>query len=980
MWRKLFGRGQDLKALPGFFWRIILGSNQAREVLNPEDLVRRRRQQLAFKALLVCLVVCLAFVVPAFAQNMPDSTWWQKVASWIFGFLTQILIYIIQLMGYIVMALVDILIKVTQYNTFVKAFPVQVGWPIMRDTVNMFFIIVVLVSAFATIIGYPKDFHYRQILPKLLLMAVLINFSKTLIGLMIDFSQVILLTFVNGFKQAAGGNFIQALHIGDIMKFQDVKSDYIQVGGSGEVNVDISAASSLTMWNVVSIFTAALFGAWILSICITLLVIMIIFFVARIIILWILLITSPVMFFAWALPSQLKKAFSAFTDDWWTRLSSALVGGPVMAFFLWLSLALAANQNAIIGQDNSIYKETKTSSMEAAKVSAGGGLNIANTKIGSPENFAGFIVMVAFMLLGVQVAVKTAGSLAPKLGGFAGSVAAQGGMFGAGAALGAYGVRTGAKVGKAGITTGAKYAGKGVSAIDARVGLKSKIADVALRSKLIPKTQGVRMALSKAATEHRREGATKASEFEKAYGSLTPELQMEQYQAIASGTALTTTKAEKAGAQIALAKLAASKPYRDKLVDAKDKELEKDPAYAKTGKAEVDKDRELMRKTRARALANEEIGRQMDDSYKYGKDNNLPDLLKTIDETREKDPSLFTESKKAEIAAKMASDPAMDNKIQDNAFMDGNFAWNYAKAKGWVDQSGEKVKGVEFKKDYQDFMKGRQGQLMNAHFENFKNNADARTRVSTLLSGTAEAQDLAASNYNVNVGKDGKDYYVTHAGGSVKQAYSGATYKAPEVIENIQDANVKSELQKATIAAGNLNIGDAGRRLNNQSAQLLTTTLVQMQGGQISKPQAVEQLMEQNIDVKLLGNNITAGEKAQAVQSAFSGTRTPAFANSIAHANTAQDLAMHAQTITPETMDQLQKVVQSSRGNPELAGKIQGGLRRMVVEAEKIEATGYQIGGGNADNDAILKAVNEIKTNVSKAGIQVNRFTFQGHS
>ncbi|MFA6447684.1 MAG: hypothetical protein WCW31_05565 [Patescibacteria group bacterium] len=965
MWRKLFGRGQGLKALPGFFWQVFFGLNQGFEALSPADLVRKRRRQLAVKALLICLVILIVVAMPAFAD---DGTTMGKIGTWILALLTQILIFIIKLLGYLVMALVDILIKIVQYNTFVNAFPVRVGWPIMRDTVNMFFIIVVLVSAFATIIGYPKDFHYRQILPKLLLMAVLINFSKTLIGLMIDFSQVILLTFVNGFKQAAGGNFIQALHIGDIMKFQDTNSNAILDKGGGVIEVDRSQMADLGMWSVVSIFVAALFGAWILSICITLLVIMVIFFIARIIILWILLITSPIMFFAWALPSQLKKAFSAFTDDWWSRLSSALIGGPVMAFFLWLSLALAANQNEIIGTDAGIYKENKTAALTAAQEAAGG-LNIVNTKIGSPENFAGFIVMVAFMLLGVQVAVKTAGTLAPKLGGLAGTVAAQGGMFGAGAALTAFTARTAAKAGKKGI----QYAGKGAAGLEARVGLKSKLAEAALGSKFIPKTQGMRTSLAAAATAHRREGATKATEFEKAYGSLTPELQMQQYRAIAGGSAITTTKAEKAGAQIAIAKLAASKPYRDKLMDSKEKELEKDKTYAGD-------DNKLARKARARAMANEEIGQQLDRSYDEGKKHNLPDLLKTIDEAREKDPSLFIDEKKAEMASKMASDPAMDNKIQDNAFMDGNFAFNYAKAKGWVDQTGNKVKGLEFRKDYQDFRKGRQGQLMDAHFENFKNSADGRARVGTLLSGTASAQDLAASNYNVNVGKDGKDYYVTHAGGTSKQAYSGETYDAKEVTENIQDATIKGNLQNAATAAGVQNVGDAGRRLNDQSAGLLTTTLVQMQGGQITKPQAVEQLMEQNIDVKLLGNTVTGVEKQQAIQSAFSGTKSGAFANSIAHATSAPDLAMHAQNINLQSMDQLQKIVQASRGNPELANKIQGGLRRMVVEAEKIEATGYQAGSGNADNDAILQAVDAIKKDTSKPGIQVNRFTFQGHS
>ena len=41
------------------------------------------------------------------------------------------------------------------------------GWVIVRDLVNMF-LIIVLVSAFATIIGYDSSFHYTKVLPETL--------------------------------------------------------------------------------------------------------------------------------------------------------------------------------------------------------------------------------------------------------------------------------------------------------------------------------------------------------------------------------------------------------------------------------------------------------------------------------------------------------------------------------------------------------------------------------------------------------------------------------------------------------------------------------------------------------------------------------------------------------------------------------------------------------------------------------------------
>ena len=49
------------------------------------------------------------------------------------------------------------------------------------------------------------------------MMAVSINFSKTLVGLMIDFSQVVMLTFVNGFQAAAFGNLSKAFGLTTIL-------------------------------------------------------------------------------------------------------------------------------------------------------------------------------------------------------------------------------------------------------------------------------------------------------------------------------------------------------------------------------------------------------------------------------------------------------------------------------------------------------------------------------------------------------------------------------------------------------------------------------------------------------------------------------------------------------------------------------------------------------------------------------------------
>ena len=62
---------------------------------------------------------------------------------------------------------------------------VQTGWSIARDLVNMLFILLLLLIAFATILRY-ESYGIKQILPRLIVVALLINFSLLGAGIIID--------------------------------------------------------------------------------------------------------------------------------------------------------------------------------------------------------------------------------------------------------------------------------------------------------------------------------------------------------------------------------------------------------------------------------------------------------------------------------------------------------------------------------------------------------------------------------------------------------------------------------------------------------------------------------------------------------------------------------------------------------------------------------------------------------------------------
>ena len=126
------------------------------------------------------------------------------------------------LLGFLMILLIKVLIQLAQYSNFVAPGPtaVQIGWVVVRDLVNMFFIFILLIMAFAIILGVER-YGSPQTVRDLFIMAVVVNFSKTICGIFIDIGQVIMLTFVNGFAQAAGGNFLNAFQINKLLSLRE---------------------------------------------------------------------------------------------------------------------------------------------------------------------------------------------------------------------------------------------------------------------------------------------------------------------------------------------------------------------------------------------------------------------------------------------------------------------------------------------------------------------------------------------------------------------------------------------------------------------------------------------------------------------------------------------------------------------------------------------------------------------------------------
>jgi len=296
---------------------------------------------------------------------------------------------------------------------FVNVSAVQTGWKLIRDVCNMFFSLILVIIALATVLKI-EAYSWKQMLPKLVLMAVLINFSKTICGIFTDFGTVAMATFGGSFGGTFAGGVIGAFGLPGLRGL---------AGTEGTIADD-------NMTNIVLAYIAAaimtmIFFVIMLSFTVTLLF--------RIVMLWFLIVLSPIAYIARILP-QTKK----YSSQWWEMFGRYVVVGPLVTFFLWLSLTMAFGTNVgasaeggvtssgnVIGAGFSSVESTSASALAGAGYVAPTGAFAATT----PNVLANFLV--ATMLL--MASLKLIHQMAAEAGKLTGIV--EGAAWGTGAAL-----------------------------------------------------------------------------------------------------------------------------------------------------------------------------------------------------------------------------------------------------------------------------------------------------------------------------------------------------------------------------------------------------------------------------------------------------------------------------------------------------------------------------------------------------------------
>lgn len=290
-----------------------------------------------------------------------EAAWWSKAIGYIFTGISTIISSILGIFVGIAWGIMFSAVNATIGFGDKQPTIVLMGWTIVRDVMNMIFILAMIVMSLATILRIEK-YNYKTILVKLILMALLINFSLVISTTIISVFDVLIKIFM----PTAGLKDITALML------SIVKGGFHAAQG-GAITGILSAITEIIFMLIMLIVFLSLTGL----------------FVVRMVGLYVLVILSPVAYALNILPDTQE-----YAKKWWTTFFKYLIWGPVAMFFIRLTVVLTENGGLNgIGTTNSDFTFVILAGFMAAAVlvSKQAGMMGSEAIVGTAEKAMGAI-------------------------------------------------------------------------------------------------------------------------------------------------------------------------------------------------------------------------------------------------------------------------------------------------------------------------------------------------------------------------------------------------------------------------------------------------------------------------------------------------------------------------------------------------------------------------------------------------------------
>lgn len=299
-------------------------------------------------------------------------------------------------------------ISIIDFYRYANSQAIELIWGLGRDLANICFIFILIYIAIATIVG--KDgINTKSLIVKLLITALLINFSIILPKVIIDVGNSLAIVFYKNMGEAgeSGTPDISGLLVrsADVTQFFDKK-----------INTDSPESTSNPIdikdleWKL--IFISKLGTVVLILVLSYALLMATYFFLARTLTLIILIATSSLAFFSRIVPIGGLNKF----DDWFQRLIKETFFAPAFMFMFYLTLKVAVELPQLISTPaESTPANSDGASLGLLAQPVASGPTATPLNINAGDQFFGYVLLVG-LSLGSIIMARKVGSWSGALG------------------------------------------------------------------------------------------------------------------------------------------------------------------------------------------------------------------------------------------------------------------------------------------------------------------------------------------------------------------------------------------------------------------------------------------------------------------------------------------------------------------------------------------------------------------------------------
>jgi hypothetical protein len=219
----------------------------------------------------------------------------------------------------VVAPMIELLLRI-QVHKFEFTEVILPVWLVIRNLMNIFFMLALIAVSLSTLFRLNEKWNYKNVLVDIAVMALLINFSLTIAQAVLGIAQTIQSQFL-----PANSDVIKVL----AAQLMVAPFNILQTDGGGTVSALVTAFVYLFLALSAFLTFVAIAG----------------FLIVRIVALWILLMTSPIAYGLYVLPSTSK-----YAKQWWSNFLKYAFFTPLLALAITICAVLAKSQATYLGE------------------------------------------------------------------------------------------------------------------------------------------------------------------------------------------------------------------------------------------------------------------------------------------------------------------------------------------------------------------------------------------------------------------------------------------------------------------------------------------------------------------------------------------------------------------------------------------------------------------------------------------------------